>query len=367
MATEERISAGRIDLLDYGRLAAAIAVMLFHYSYLGVTYGHTPSIGYTPVLTRIGSYGYLGVEFFFMISGFVIFFSAKGRSASEFAAARALRLYPAFFAGVLMTSAVAYLWGGSVEHFTRGDFFANFTMLAPIFGKRHIDGSYWTLLLEVKFYMLVCALILFGLSHRIERFFVVWVLAMLAATLTRHADLPMLMGYYAYFAAGAFFAMRRQDASWRVNVMLAICLALSVHFSAITNFDVREHYPLSPYIIAAIVICFYGFFWILTSGNNTEIKLPRARQIGAITYPLYLLHQTIGYVVLKHFANEQNKLLMIPVTMLAMIALAYLLHRIVEVKMRGLWRRIFDVVIATPIQFMEEQLLRLKAKLRIAV
>jgi peptidoglycan/LPS O-acetylase OafA/YrhL len=98
-----------------------------------------------------------------------------------------------------------------------------------------------------------------------------------------------------------------------------------------------------------------------------EIKLPRARQIGAITYPLYLLHQTIGYVILKHFANEQNKLLMIPATMLIMIAFAYLLHRIVEVKMRGFWRKLFDVVIARPIQFLEEQLLRLKAKLRIAV
>jgi hypothetical protein len=58
---------------------------------------------------------------------------------------------------------------------------------------------------------------------------------------------------------------------------------------------------------------------------------------------------------------------MIPATMLIMIAFAYLLHRIVEVKMRGFWRKLFDVVIARPIQFLEEQLLRLKAKLRIAV
>ncbi|MEL7088997.1 MAG: acyltransferase family protein [Planctomycetota bacterium] len=86
----------RIQLLDYGRFGAAIAVVGYHWFFNGIHNGKIDSLELQPWAVESVKYGYLGVEFFFMISGYVIFFSAKNRSAAQFATLRATRLYPAF-------------------------------------------------------------------------------------------------------------------------------------------------------------------------------------------------------------------------------------------------------------------------------
>lgn len=102
----------RLQLLDYGRFAAAIAVMLFHYTFNGTVNGKITSLTHIPELISITKYGYLGVEFFFMISGYVIFYSAKHRNAAQFVVARATRLYPAYWTAVLFTSCMIFFFGG---------------------------------------------------------------------------------------------------------------------------------------------------------------------------------------------------------------------------------------------------------------
>lgn len=50
-----------------------------------------------PLLAQPAKYGYLGVELFFMISGFVILMTASNNSLKRFFISRAVRLYPAFW------------------------------------------------------------------------------------------------------------------------------------------------------------------------------------------------------------------------------------------------------------------------------
>ena len=104
----------RLELLDYGRFFAAIVVVLFHYTFNGISNGKITSIAHTQSVIDLTKYGYLGVELFFMISGYVIFFSAKSGSASKFAVGRAVRLYPAYWFAVLFTSVFAFNWGGDL-------------------------------------------------------------------------------------------------------------------------------------------------------------------------------------------------------------------------------------------------------------
>jgi peptidoglycan/LPS O-acetylase OafA/YrhL len=75
----------RIQILDYARLAAALAVLLYHYTYSAILYGMIDSITYIDSLVCFTKYGYMAVEFFFMISGYVIFFSARHRDAPTLA------------------------------------------------------------------------------------------------------------------------------------------------------------------------------------------------------------------------------------------------------------------------------------------
>lgn len=98
----------RLQLLDYSRFIAAIMVVLYHYTFNGIENGKISTISHDESLVFFTKYGYLGVELFFMISGYVIFKSATGRTASEFAVGRATRLYPAYWFAVLFTSCFAF-------------------------------------------------------------------------------------------------------------------------------------------------------------------------------------------------------------------------------------------------------------------
>ena len=98
----------RLALLDLLRFTAALSVVAYHWLFWGIEHDAIRSFGRTPV-SWLAAYGFLGVQLFFLISGFVIFLSASGREASAFAAGRATRLYPAYWAGVALTSATLLL------------------------------------------------------------------------------------------------------------------------------------------------------------------------------------------------------------------------------------------------------------------
>ncbi|MFF4602817.1 acyltransferase family protein [Streptomyces sp. NPDC001339] len=82
-----------------------------------------------PSLHRISQYGWIGVEVFFLISGFVICMSSWGRSLGDFVVSRAARLYPAYWAAVLISATVISFWP-QVRHITGWNQVAtNLTML----------------------------------------------------------------------------------------------------------------------------------------------------------------------------------------------------------------------------------------------
>lgn len=81
----------RVEIIDYLRLFAAVSVVAFHYLYDGIVDGYVDGIRLTP-LADVVRYGELGVDLFFMISGYVILASVAGKTARQFAVGRALRL-----------------------------------------------------------------------------------------------------------------------------------------------------------------------------------------------------------------------------------------------------------------------------------
>src|SRR5215213_8938349 len=78
-----------IQCLQAGRGLAALAVVLHHADHAGSSFGKEHI--YSPLLHL----GYLGVDFFFVLSGFIIFHSTvgRGRSAADYAWARFRRVY----------------------------------------------------------------------------------------------------------------------------------------------------------------------------------------------------------------------------------------------------------------------------------
>jgi peptidoglycan/LPS O-acetylase OafA/YrhL len=158
----------RIAAIDLLRTLAALAVLAHHWNWLVSDHLRAAPL-YPERLARHG--GFFGVSLFFIISGFVILASARGVSAERFVANRAIRLYPAFW----ICCTVTWL---ATRHEPMGktfvEYLCNLTMFPQALGMPMIDGVYWTLALEAKFYLLIAAIIAFGSLARIEPALWIW-------------------------------------------------------------------------------------------------------------------------------------------------------------------------------------------------
>lgn len=111
--------------------------------------------------------GAAGVVAFFLISGFVIPSSlggarpgGRGQVLKAFAVRRFFRLYPAFWVSVLQAAALGAAVTGMLP--SARTFLANLTMAPGFLGSPHLQGMYWTLQMELVFYLLCALLFRFG-------------------------------------------------------------------------------------------------------------------------------------------------------------------------------------------------------------
>lgn len=313
------VRAHRVEVVDYMRIGAAVAVMCFHYLYNGIKNGKIDSISHEPV-AAFAKYGYLGVDLFFMISGFVILASATGKNAHRFAVGRALRLYPAFWVALVITTIFSLFLGGDRMGVTPVQFLVNLTMVPSVFGQPFVDGVYWTLLFEVQFYALVFVLVLFRQGHRVAALMPAWAILMHVVTLADSSfahETPYLGGYFAWFAAGAVIASisRSGWSAYRAWGLVAAYLTTT---------------PLELNMTSGLkTVCFLLMLATLVPAVR-DLRLPGSKVAGALTYPLYLLHAHIGYMLLARFADESNKWLAYGAVSLIVFSMSYGLYVTVE-------------------------------------
>ncbi|MCL1476072.1 MAG: acyltransferase [Marinobacter sp.] len=345
----------RLELLDYGRFFAAISVVLFHYTFNGIANGKITSISHTPWLIGVTKYGYLGVEFFFMISGFVIFFSARNKVASRFIVSRAIRIYPAYWFAVLFTSFFAMQWGANLMSIYPSQVLANLTMLQSLLGITHIDGVYWTLVYEIQFYFTVFLLIFFGLQKYLNYIFIFWPIIFFAALAFEIQDLPLMGSYFYYFSAGAIFAVLKEKFDWRAVFSLFLIYILCLNFS-ISNVEQSadsKEVEYSFMVIGLIVT----FFFLLFGYQNTQkaqlLKLPLSKIAGALTYPVYLIHAHFGYMFISQFATEENKVFVYILTISIVLAVSLLIHKVVEEYFAAVWKGVFGFVLSRPLDYVQ--------------
>ncbi len=334
----------RLELMDWLRLVAALSVMSFHYFVNGIVNHKISSLDGFSAIAGVAKYGYLGVEFFFMISGYVILMSAQEKTARQFAVSRLLRLYPAFWAAVILTSALAFFWGTGATTVTPGQFLANLTMLSPVFGYEFVDEAYWSLVFELRFYALVLCFLLIGMRRRLAPFFLAWPFLIALATVFELNHLPYMDGYYSYFAAGACFFLLRGRLAPMPLLSLSVSLALCLWFSLEkVRFGERAMgLPYSETVVFIAIGVFFLFFFLLNTPSGLNLKIRGSQLAGALSYPIYLLHAHCGYMFLSRFATEANKAVVYPLTIALVVLAALLLHFAVEKKGARFWRALFE-------------------------
>ena len=112
--------APRLRVLDGLRLVAALSVMAYHYTARTSNAWDGDVRAVWPGVGRLTQYGYLRVNLFFLISGFVILMTAWGRTVETFAVSRVTRLFPAYWVGVALTACCCWCSGHRASRWRSG-------------------------------------------------------------------------------------------------------------------------------------------------------------------------------------------------------------------------------------------------------
>ncbi|MEW6152285.1 MAG: acyltransferase [Pseudomonadota bacterium] len=328
-----------LPLLDPLRFGAALGVAVFHqmfWSWAWVSIGVPGFERYVaadvlyPSAAPFTWFGWVGVEIFFVISGFVIANSAAQSSPGGFLLGRALRLYPAVWVCATATFLVLLLFGsGPVSEIILPYIHAMLMVPKGVTG-HWLDEVYWTLAAEIAFYGLVyCAMLTkritlrhlaFGLTIYSALFNAV---ALAVLSCTTPSDLPylvilmfrvpcaaFLLTHGCFFALGIwlFILSNRQLTALEQVAVAVTCLsgAAEIYFFAsflLTSIPaIADQSALVPIMVWAAAVLLIA----LAANRNRRfagIASPEApaylRTLGLITYPLYLTHNVIGAAVIR--------------------------------------------------------------------
>jgi peptidoglycan/LPS O-acetylase OafA/YrhL len=333
--------APRLAALDGLRLVCALAVAGYHFGDSWRLDGVRPPAYFLPDAAPVLIYGFLGVEVFFLISGFVILMSGWGRTVRDFAASRAARLYPAFWAGVLITTGVTAalpITGGLPFPGTpgAGAVLVNLTMLAEPLNTPLVDTVYWTLWTELRFYLIVACLLTAGLTdRRLRAFGTVWLVAAVAMPVFPGAALnAVVMAEFApYFIGGmTMFLLRRNRSDAWSWLLLVACWLVSLQRVHGRALELRPGFEVPTWPAPVLLTGAYVVLVAIALGATDRIGWRWLTTAGSLTYPFYLLHQRIGYSLIRtaYTWTGLPAPVLIGGAVLVLLGAAWLVHRFVE-------------------------------------
>jgi peptidoglycan/LPS O-acetylase OafA/YrhL len=284
MATNQRISE-----LDALRGIGVLLVVLFHYTYRYYEYyGSTiPDFNFR--------YGRLGVELFFLISGFVIFMTVeKTNSAKTFILSRISRLFPGYWFAIIFTFILVAFFGLPGLEVSWKAMLFNLTMTQELFDIPNVDPAYWSLFPELVFYGLIALVLVLNKHAYFDYVFSAWMLVVFVNLFT---DIPLAvqelfnLRYGVFFIAGIQFyrwkkARENQTSFSRLQMTL---LLLSLGFTWY-SYDM---------VSAFVITSFYGLFFLLIVNRLAFLNVRPLLFIGAVSYPFYLVHTCLGFIVMN--------------------------------------------------------------------
>ena len=299
-------------------------------------------------------FGWIGVEIFFVLSGFVIAYSAQGVTAAQFLKHRIVRLFPGAFVCATLTAVVLrfsdssspkdllFAWCRSIFFSPKGPW---------------IDNSYWTLSIEVAFYAVIFLLLLLKRMNALQA--VISCLGLLSTAFWIISSVPgsrlgaylsdsimengprniLLVRHGCYFAIGVllWISLFKGFTTLRLVVMMLCALGGALQIvdrsSVVAGYT---HYLFSPVIPILVWIFALGAIVISVTVNE---KLTYAigpggvtamRRLGLMTYPLYLLHAEIGLKLTTMLRYYVSPRLALAAAIASVILMSYLISVYVE-------------------------------------
>jgi peptidoglycan/LPS O-acetylase OafA/YrhL len=318
--------------IEYLRFALAAVVMLFHYFYYGPMYDALPkALQAGPWL----SFGPFAVFAFFVISGFVISLSAEGKTWGEFIASRISRLVPALIVCATLTYAVVTV-AGAGDNLATWHWIKAVTFLPMMAGGEMIDESYWSIAYEMRFYALVLILLatgLFAYTAEVLTVLALVTLVLYQSTLLAPVAIMLLFPHAAFFALGVLlYRYRAGGLSVLGLAMVAVNMVMAL-VGAVLQFaetDALDDVTSPKWLVAAVLAGALGLVGMAQSADLPAGHAQMAALLGGMSYPLYLIHQALGFEVILALEPVTGPALAAPAAIAVVLALAYAVHVGVE-------------------------------------
>ncbi|WP_181850155.1 acyltransferase [Thalassospira profundimaris] len=280
----------RMAAIDGLRAIAVLMVVAFHY--LGRWPNDYTGLSFAPMF----EFGWLGVDLFFVISGYCIAMTAERTgSLATFWGRRFGRLYPAYVAGVFLTFALVSYFGLPGKEVTVLQALGNLLFLNAV-AMPPVDGVYWSLIVELKFYFIYGFLLCISrrpsiiLGGMVGLFLLGLGLRLVGID---HFDRIIRPEHIILFLIGAalFFAhTQNSGAQQRPYYLLAVCAYLA-------SFTTGAYDAVVPYAAVTLLV------GIIVIATRRLPVLSILWPVGLISYSWYLLHQNIGLLIIRAATN----------------------------------------------------------------
>jgi peptidoglycan/LPS O-acetylase OafA/YrhL len=274
-------AAPRIPSLDSLR---GIAILM-------VLGGHLvpPPIQQLPVGPLLVAVARGGVILFFLLSGYLIFRNIQRQPVPVFMLRRLAKIVPSYWLNLAFILALDWSFSGG-EHFSAVTYLNNFLMISDVTHDA-VSGVYWTLLIEVKFYLFI-AMQYALLKTRGLPFVAGGLLALSLAAFAARGHGSLFLSCFPIFYVGAY-AYRAEQDGWRgpATVALAAMALATAAAMAITL-------PDFPGWSAAYLLICTGLLVLFLRQRLGQRWLSF---LGATSYNNYLYHTMIWSLVLGLF------------------------------------------------------------------
>ena len=294
-STRENLAFERNGFIDSLRALAALWVVLFHLSE-GRHIEELKAAVNDSLFHVLFDIGHLGVAIFFVLSGYVMAMITKQTlfdlfSASVFVVKRLVRLSPPYYFAVFLALIVALAKGvqdSNAPGVSTFQVLSHLLYLQGVFSYSHLNIVFWTLCVEVQFYIFFSMFLLIaptnGLRVKGLAFTAIlgllWPLNVLETTVWNGSFVPF---WYA-FSTGCLAYYMAGSANKRVEPILiayAICLLLTV---------------LTTRSLFATTVAFTALFLLVPKSVVPRVNsriISQLKFVGLVSYSLYLLHNII--------------------------------------------------------------------------
>ena len=298
------IQSNRFKELDALRGIAALMVVFFH-----LTIGRPEA--------KLGfKLGTTGVDLFFIISGFVIFMSlTKVKTSVDFIINRVSRLYPTYWVSVTFTFILIL-----IASFYNNDgllktniihYLGNMTMFQFYLRIPNLDGPYWTMIIEMIFYLGILLLFHFKQLKYLNKIGITLSILVVILSLFFYNNtiikniltiIPLLKYIPLFFAGTVFYKIYSfKNKLFENYLILLLCLICQI---LLFNCLGKSHDFINQKEYAIMIVVYFGLFTLFVNDKLYFIVSKGTLFLGKISFALYLIHQYISiHVIIPYFTE----------------------------------------------------------------